>query len=243
MSVYPAPSSYPAIFNPAVFVSDSSGSGLSTAEADATYAKLAGSQTIVGEETFTGGILTNTIGPSSGTTVSIGQNLLYAEGSIGSAFDITAVGDVQGATLIATNSSDLADATATSLTCGSASFSNNVSFGTPFIRGSSWSSSSATTHTITSTALSVLGSNNWTGELKLFADDGTSYGGIVNYFLVRYTDTLSMSQVATSKFTNMSTFDAVATTTSGSSTITVTMKRTSTDTTGAKLSWLFTGAL
>jgi hypothetical protein len=41
----------------------------------------------------------------------------------------------------------------------------------------------------------------------------------------------------------MSTFDAVATTTSGVSTITVSMKRTSTDTTGARLSWLFTGAL
>jgi hypothetical protein len=108
-------------------VSDSSGSGISSAEADATYAKLAGGQTIVGEETFAGGILTNIITPSSGSQVSVDTDLLYATGSIGTPFSVTAAGDVEGATLTATASSSLADASCTSLSCtGTASLQNTT---------------------------------------------------------------------------------------------------------------------
>ena len=158
MSIYPPPSSYPAIFNPSVFSSYSNDSYLSTAQADATYAKLAGGQTIVAQETFSGGILTNTISNLSGSQVSVDTDLLYATGSIGTPFNVTATGDVQGGALIATNTSTLADATADSLTCngtllcnGNISQTGNLTISGNITQNSGYSTSLRTT-TITGTA-------------------------------------------------------------------------------------------
>lgn len=120
MSVYPPPTRNASIFNPSLFILSSSSEFLTGAQADYIYAQLAGGQTIAAQETFSGGILTNTIEPSSGTQVTVDSDLFYAAGYIATPFE------VQGAALIATNTSTLADATATSLTCESATFTGNI---------------------------------------------------------------------------------------------------------------------
>lgn len=115
MSVYPAPTRNASIFNPALFTSSSSSSTtLTVSQANSTYAKLAGGQTILSQETFQGGVLTNAIGPWSGTTVSVNDDL-YVAGAISTPDNIVSSGTVQGSILSAVNSSSIKDATATSL--------------------------------------------------------------------------------------------------------------------------------
>lgn len=77
MSVYLPPIRYPSEFNPVVFTYGDS--TLTLNDIDGTYAKLAGNETIVGSETFSGGIKTGSLQPissnidvsstSTGTTV------------------------------------------------------------------------------------------------------------------------------------------------------------------------------
>jgi hypothetical protein len=224
MSIYPPPTRVPAIFNPADFISYNS-SNVSLEYINATFAKLAGGQTIVAQETFSGGIKTNAVDILSGSQLTVTAPTSQFTGNV------AVSGSATIPSLTVSSSATIPALTLTSSMVAGSITTLFASFG-----------SNATTHTITSTQLSWLAENNWTGEMKIFADDGTSYGGIVTYYLVRYSSTLSMTQVPTSKYTNMSTFDATVATTSGVSTITVNVKRTTTDTTGAKISWIFIGA-
>jgi cytoskeletal protein CcmA (bactofilin family) len=67
MSIYPPPDRTTSIFNPADFLTTGTEVGVSAAYVDTFYLKKAGNQTVVGQETFQGGILTNSIGLASGT--------------------------------------------------------------------------------------------------------------------------------------------------------------------------------
>ena len=69
MSVYPPPTEDASIFNPSYFVSTTE--GVTAAYVDLLYLKKAGGQTVVAAETFTGGILTNSITPSSGNDITM----------------------------------------------------------------------------------------------------------------------------------------------------------------------------
>ena len=69
MSVYPPPTEDASIFNPSYFVSPAE--GVTAAYVDLNYLKKAGGQTVVAAETFTGGILTNSITPSSGNDITM----------------------------------------------------------------------------------------------------------------------------------------------------------------------------
>jgi hypothetical protein len=113
MSVYPPPTEDASIFNPSYFVSTAE--GVTAAYVDLNYLKKAGGQTVVAAETFTGGILTNSITPSSGT-------------SIGIAGDINATGSYKiGSTDVLTSTSLGSAITSSSLTSVGTLTSLNVS--------------------------------------------------------------------------------------------------------------------
>lgn len=235
MSIYPAPTRYPSIFNSAVFSSYDSNTSLSTSDANSIYAKLAGGQTIVAQETFTGGVKTASLTTPSGElsitgnvsatgNLTVTGNITQSTGYSTSLRTTTVNGTLQ-ATRIATTST-----TQDSSVAGNLSLSGNVSFNTPLMRGSTWATA-ATTHTITSTQLPYLGQNNWCGELKLFADDSSSNSGFSVVYLHKPSTTLFLTQGT--KSTSMTTFTAnVASNTS----VLVTLSNS------CRLSWLFTGA-
>lgn len=237
MSIYPPPSRYPSIFNPTDFSTFSTDTYLSTADANSTYAKLAGGQTIVAQETFSGGIKSDTIVPATtGGTVTI-------TGNSSQTGDLTISGNVtQNSGYSTSLRTTTINGTATVtrlLQSGSTSensFAGNCSFSNNLIQGSLTTfatsfGTAATTHTITSTQLSWLGNNNWSGELKLFADDSSANAGISIVYLHKPSSTLFLTQGY--KSTSMTTFTtAVASTTS----LTVTL------TNSCRLCWIFTGA-
>jgi len=70
MSVYPPPERDTSIFNPADFLSTTT-DAVTAAYVAANYLKIAGNQTVVGQETFQGGILTNAIGLRSGAQLQV----------------------------------------------------------------------------------------------------------------------------------------------------------------------------
>jgi len=72
MSVQPPPTKDASIFNPSYFGSTTE--GVTIEYVDLNYLKKAGGQTVVAEETFTGGILTNSITPSSGNDISMASS-------------------------------------------------------------------------------------------------------------------------------------------------------------------------
>lgn len=229
MSVYPAPSSYPSIFNPAVFSSYSNDSYLSTSDANLTYAKLAGGQTIIGQETFAGGIKTNSVTPATGTAVSLGSSSLSTTGNVSTgALDVT--GNITQSSggyttlrfLTATNSSSIARLTVTN---------KELIMGSVTTLASSFGSA-ATTHTITSTELSWLANNGWNGELKLFADDEAvaTNGAISVVYLHKPGSTLTVVQG------NRSTSTTITTTAASNTSLTVALSNS------CRLCWIFTGA-
>jgi hypothetical protein len=84
MSIYNPPSQDLPIFNPIYWdtSANSSDDYLTSAEASSTYAKLAGNQTIIGFETFSGGVKTETlqsITPGNSINVSESVNLASAK--------------------------------------------------------------------------------------------------------------------------------------------------------------------
>jgi len=232
MSIYSAPARYPSIFNPWLFnstkssssSSSSSGGGVSLsdltlAQANALYAKLAGNETIVGKETFTGGILTNNIGLQSGIELTVTADRLQVTGDIRSSADIEAGQTIYADQLNVTSTASIPTLTLTSgLIQGS--------FTTLF----SAFGAAATTHTITSTQLSWLANNNWSGELKLFVDDGSTNAGISILYLAKPSTTLFVTQG--SKATSMGKFETTNTNTQ----LTVTL------TNSCRLAWIFIGA-
>ena len=236
MSVYPPPSSYPAIFNPSVFSSYSNDLSLSTAQADATYAKLAGGQTIVATETFSGGIKTNTIVPATGTDVTITGNSsqtgnLTISGNItqnsgyNTSLRTTSINGTATITRVIQSGT-----TAENSFAGNCTFSQNVVQGSITTFASSFGTA-ATTHTITSTELSWLANSNWSGELKLFADDSSANAGVFVVYLHKPSSTLFRTEGA--KSTSMTTFTV---TVASNSSLTVTL------TNSCRLCWIFTGA-
>lgn len=223
MSVYPAPSRYPSIFNPALFWSYTSGT-LTSAQADATYAKLAGGQTIVAQETFAGGILTNTVGLASGSQLTVNATDTVFNGTVSgtelSADTLLSAPSTTTNALNVTGTASIPSLTLTSgMTMGSITTLFAASFGT-----------SATTHTITSTQLSWLGNTGWNGELKIFADDQGTNGAVSVVYLHKPGSTLSVIQGARSTSTTINT--TVASNTS----ITVTLS------VSCRICWIFMGA-
>lgn len=262
MSVYPPPERNSTIFNPADF--SELNNYLTTSSADATYAKLAGGQTITAQETFAGGVKTASIVSSSGELevtgnvtssnltnflLPIGASLRIANDNSDSSsqklrlyntgtdayIDWAGTGGNlyfrSGTTLgirgtVNSTGWSLTNVTATVYKIGSVS-----TFATTF-------GNSATSHTVTSSDLSWLSTNNWAGELKLFADNtSTNQSGIHVVYLYKPSTTLYLT--AGSKGTNMTTFEA---TVASNVSLTVTTKVSSTDTTGCRLAWIFTGA-
>lgn len=279
MSVYPAPTRYPSIFNPALFSSFSTDTYLSTADANSTYAKLAGGQTIVAEETFTAGIKTATVTTPSNAlsitgnvtvsntssqaflSVKSGNNstLLQTDTSGNGYLDtaqqlyirpggttkcILTTGGLLGVNM--SSVSTLINKNAAVYCNGGLYVNNNIecaggqlTLGTPIIRGSSWTTSAATSHTITSTDLPYLASNGWTGEFKVFVDDqntteANNNAGIYSVVLMKPATTLSIQNIYVYKSTNITTFTVTA---ASNTTLTIAV------TPACKMSWLFTGAL
>jgi len=129
MSVQPPPTKDADIFNPAYFVSMTE--GVTAEYVDLLYLKKAGGQTVVAAETFTGGILTNSITPSTGTNIDmagdinatgaykIGSTNVLTSTSLGSAVtssSLTSVGtltslNVSGSVAITGNSSQTGNLT------------------------------------------------------------------------------------------------------------------------------------
>lgn len=237
MSVYPPPTRYPAIFNPSIFSSYSNDSYLSTADANSTYAKLAGNQTIIGQETFAGGIKTNSIIPATGTDVSLGSSSLTTTGNVNTgALNVT--GNITQSSggyttlrfLTATNSSYIARLTITN---------RELIMGSVTTLASSFGSA-ATTHTITSTELPLLASNGWNGELKVFVDaqnatDANNVAGVFFVVLTKPATTLTVTSINVYKSAALTTFTVAA---ASNTSLTVTVGPTA-----CKMSWLFTGAL
>lgn len=236
MSVYPPPTRYPAIFNPSIFSSYSNDSYLSTADANSTYAKLAGNQTIIGQETFAGGIKTNSIIPATGSNVNFSNSSLTTTGNVSTgALDVT--GNITQSSggyttlrfLTATNTSSIARLTLTN---------RELNMGNVTTLASSFGSS-ASTHTITSTELSWLANSGWNGELKLFADDGSAAtnGAISVVYLHKPGSTLSVVQGARSSSTT------ITTTAASNTSLTVSLINPSTSAgVSCRLCWIFTGA-
>lgn len=180
------------------------------------------------QETFAGGILTNTVGLASGSQLTVNATDTVFDGTLTATGDIASDTSLSAPTvgtytLNVTGTASIPSLTLTSgMTMGSIT-TLFAAFGT-----------SATTHTITSTQLSWLGNNNWSGELKLFADDvsggtGTN-AGISILYLAKPSTTLYVTQG--SKATSMGTF----TTTFTNTTLTVTLSNS------CRLCWIFTGA-
>lgn len=220
MSIYPAPSSYPAIFNPEVFLPKSSGSGLSSAQADAKYAKLAGNQTIVGAETFTGGILTNNItptSPSNQVTVSSGMTVT----------DDLAV------------SNNL-------FSYGYIKSSGGFYIGSHIILGSSWTASTLSSGTYSYTiSLSSITSGDFTGQIYISVKNTTTASLLsqLNYFAVKSNGTLTLTSTSSAPnnfgtYTLNSVLTNKLTVASSNTAITV-----STYTTSSSVCWYFVGAV
>ena len=236
MSIYPAPTRYPSIFNPADFSSFSNDSYLSTADANSTYAKLAGGQTIVAQETFSGGIKTNSIVPATGTGITITGNssqtgnmtitgnMTQNSGYSTNLQTTTVTGTMQATRIVAGGT------TAENSFAGNTTFNANVIQGSMTTFASSFGTA-ATTHTITSTQLSWLGNNNWSGELKLFADDSSANAGVFVVYLHKPSTTLFRTEGA--KSTSMTTFTV---TVASNTSLTVTLSSS------CRLAWIFTGA-
>jgi len=218
MSIYPPPTRVPAIFNPADFNSYNS-SNVSLEYINATFAKLAGGQTIVAQETFSGGIKTNAVDLLSGSQLTVTAPASQFTGNVA----------VSGS------------ATIPSLTVSSSATIPTLTLTSSMVTGSittlwrSYESTVATTRTITSTQLSWLADTNWHGELKIFAEDTTTNGGISVVYLHKPSSTLSLSQGA--KSTNLTTFTVTV-----ASNTSLTVTTTSTTSTGCKIAWIFTGA-
>lgn len=236
MSIYPAPTRYPSIFNPADFSSFSNDSYLSTADANSTYAKLAGGQTIVAQETFSGGIKTNSIVPATGTGITITGNssqtgnmtitgnMTQNSGYSTNLQTTTVTGTMQATRIVAGGT------TAENSFAGNTTFSKNLIQGSMTTFASSFGTA-ATTHTITSTELSWLGNNNWSGELKLFADDSSANAGVFVVYLHKPSTTLFRTEGA--KSTSMTTFTV---TVASNTSLTVSLSNS------CRLAWIFTGA-
>ena len=119
MSVYPPPTEDASIFNPSYFVPTTE--GVTAAYVDLNYLKKAGGQTVVAAETFTGGILTNSITPSSGDSVGVIGNVNVSgaiAGTLSTAAqpNVTSVGtltslSVSGSVAITGNSSQTGNLT------------------------------------------------------------------------------------------------------------------------------------
>jgi len=107
MSIYPPPDRTTSIFNPADFLTTDTEVGVSAAYVDTFYLKKAGNQTVVGRETFQGGILTNTIGLASGTQLVVAAtNRVDVTTTIADfSGDINAAGDIDANLAITAGSS------------------------------------------------------------------------------------------------------------------------------------------
>lgn len=243
MSIYPAPTRYPSIFNPADFSSFSNDSYLSTADANSTYAKLAGGQTIVAQETFSGGIKTNSIVPATGTGITITGNssqtgnmtitgnMTQNSGYSTNLQTTTVTGTMQATRIVAGGT------TAENSFAGNTTFNANVGFGSPFIKGSSWTASIFTSGnyslTITSSALPFLSQTNFQGQLCVFARNGSTNSGMLNFYLIKRNGGTIATTASSTPPTNFTTLSLSAT----SNTIVV-----STGTTASDISCLFIGA-
>lgn len=116
MSVYPPPTRNASIFNPTLFILSSSSEFLTGAQATYIYAQLAGGQTIAAQETFSGGIKTNSIAPATGSTVAVSGTATFAT-------DITqSAGTAALKTVTATSVSNSGTLTQT----GAATFTGNI---------------------------------------------------------------------------------------------------------------------
>jgi len=252
MSVYPPPSSYPAIFNPAVFVSDSSGSGISSAEADATYAKLAGGQTIVAQETFSGGIKTNTIVPATGTDVTITGNSsqtgnLTISGNItqnsgySTSLRTTTINGTATVTRLIQSGS-----TSENSFAGNCTFSQNVFLGSSTILASSWTASTLSGSTYSYTiSLSSITSGDFAGQIYISVKNTTTASLLsqLNYFAVKANGVLTLTSTS-SPPNNFGTYTLNSVTTNkltvASSNTAITV---STYTTSSSVCWYFVGAI
>lgn len=238
MSVYPPPSRYPSIFNPSLFTSYSTGN-LTTAQADATYAKLAGGQTIVAQETFSGGIKTNAIDLKSGSQLTVTAAAsqfngdLSCTGAISSDTSLSAT-TTQTYTLNVTGSASIPD-----LTIANSASIPTLTLGACQIQGTAWftsalSSGNYTLTISTTSGLTVLGQSNFQGQLYIFAKNGSTNSGWINVFLVRRNGGAIAMTATSSPPTNFTTFTAAV---ANTNTITV-----STGTTASQISGLFIGA-
>ena len=273
------------IFNPANFLYTAK--TLTYGDVSGTYAKLAGGETFAGEETFSGGIKTNSIQATStssyvdvkntatsgnvtplriltanvtGTDTS--QLLLGVEDSANKSAYIQYVpnGFTSSASYVnmGLNGSSpyltlrngkvgINNTTNPSYTLqvnGNGYFGQDLTINTtkglywgstsgPRILGTAFESTAAATRTVTSSSLSILSSNNWCGELKVFADDGNTYSGQVTYSLAKAYTTLNVSGNALSGYGNLTTFTVAA---SNNTALTITT------TPNCKVSYLFIGA-
>jgi uncharacterized protein YdaL len=100
------------------------------------------------------------------------------------------------------------------------------------VLGSTWDTS-ATTHTITSTALSYLGTNYSVGELTVYVNNSAGNQGLYKGIMNKLGSSVQPQLTQTTMVSNMTTFTVAATGSSNSLTITVSPT--------AKISWIYIG--
>lgn len=278
MTTASPPKRYADIFNPADFLYASQ--TLTYDDINGTYAKLAGGETFVAAETFTGGLTTNAqiaFKDSSGNTIgqqyASGNNMVYNVANAAGAShifqtqgnyilqshgtngvycykDLTVTGNLAVDTNVlkvdvvtnrvgvnVTNPGYNLHVSGSGYISSSCFFPSGLyvggSTGAPLMLGASWDTS-ATSHSITSSSLTFLASNNWSGELKVFASDASAYIGTCTWILSKPGSTTVTATQGT-KVTNLTTF--TLTVDAGDTSLTVATSPS------CKISWVFTGAL